>query len=254
MDIPRPDLSKAKRKKRIITFTVIGLVLVRVTILLSQLKPAALIATGMVGSFSAAQNLTDPPKRGTNKPPAKPPALNPDQVRETVGQAHRSLEAGRALVEAAPLLVNACWDWGGGDFETPHQAAAHTGGREIAEYLLVHHARQDVYATAILGELKFVQTALARRPSGFGGRARTAWLQVDATAPTRAESQPVQFTIGCQPKASPKCCIVPCSSSRRIAIWRLSISPENNIYFGSIGLTAARCVQRRRRFLTKFYP
>ena len=51
MDIPRPDLSKAKRKKRIITFTVIGLVLVRVTILLSQLKPAALIATGMVGSL-----------------------------------------------------------------------------------------------------------------------------------------------------------------------------------------------------------
>ena len=200
MDIPRPDLSKAKRKKRIITFTVIGLVLVRVTILLSQLKPAALIATGMVGSFSAAQNLTDPPKPGTNKPPAKPPALNPDQVRETVGQAHRSLEAGRDLVEATPLLVNACWDWGGGDFETPQQAAAHTGGREIAEYLLVHHARQDVYATATLGELKFVQTALARRPSGFGGRARTALLQVDALRQQGRRASPSSLRLVANPK------------------------------------------------------
>ncbi|MCF7761551.1 MAG: efflux RND transporter periplasmic adaptor subunit [Cephaloticoccus sp.] len=41
MDIARPDLSKAKRKKRLITFAIIGLVLVAITILLARLKPAA---------------------------------------------------------------------------------------------------------------------------------------------------------------------------------------------------------------------
>jgi HlyD family secretion protein len=41
MDIARPDLSKAKRKKRIVTFAVIGLALITVTVLLSRLKPAA---------------------------------------------------------------------------------------------------------------------------------------------------------------------------------------------------------------------
>ncbi len=41
MDISRPDISKAKRKKRIITFAIIGLALISVTVLLSRLKPAA---------------------------------------------------------------------------------------------------------------------------------------------------------------------------------------------------------------------
>ena len=50
-----------------------------------------------------------------------------------MGQAHRSLYAVRSLVAEIPLLVNACREWGGGDFEPPLQAAAHTGGRAIAE-------------------------------------------------------------------------------------------------------------------------
>lgn len=99
-----------------------------------------------------------------SKPPPKPPALNPADVQATVGQAHRSLENVMKLVEATPLLANACWDWGGGDFETPLQAAAHTGGREIAEYLLRKGARLDVYAAAMLGQLDFVKAALALDP------------------------------------------------------------------------------------------
>jgi hypothetical protein len=49
---------------------------------------------------------------------------------------------------------------GGGDFETPLQAAAHTGRREIAGYLLAHHARLDLYAAGMLGHLDFVRAAL----------------------------------------------------------------------------------------------
>jgi hypothetical protein len=99
-----------------------------------------------------------------SKAPPKPPALPPDKVQATVGQAHRSLDGVKKLVEETPLLANASWDWGGGDFETPLQAAAHTGGREIAEYLLSKGARLDVFAAAMLGQFDFVRATLALYP------------------------------------------------------------------------------------------
>lgn len=68
------------------------------------------------------------------------------------------------LVDETPLLANACWDWGGGDFETPLQAAAHTGGRAIAEYLLSKGARLDIFAAAMLGQLEFVRAAMVVDP------------------------------------------------------------------------------------------
>ncbi len=95
-----------------------------------------------------------------NPPPPKPPKLPDDQVQGIVGQAHRSLDQVRKFVEETPSLVNARWDWGGGDFETPLEAAAHTGGRAIADYLLAHNARFDLYAAAMLGMLGRVQAAL----------------------------------------------------------------------------------------------
>jgi hypothetical protein len=94
----------------------------------------------------------------------KPPALPPGKVQATVGESHRSLDKVRELVEETPLLANACWDWGGGDFEAPLQAAAHTGQREIAEYLLGKGARLDLYAAAMLGQLDFVKTVMTLNP------------------------------------------------------------------------------------------
>jgi len=117
---------------------------------------AGLFATGLLVNLAPAQ--TPPP--GV----AKPPALPLDKVQATVGQAHRNLDKVRELVEATPLLANASWDWGGGDFETPLQAAAHTGHREIAEYLLSKHARLDLYAAGMLGQLDFVKAVLALNP------------------------------------------------------------------------------------------
>jgi hypothetical protein len=95
------------------------------------------------------------------KAPAKPPVLPSDKVKEVVLQAHRSLDAVRALVEETPNLVHARWDWGGGDFETPMEAAAHTGHRDIAEYLFSRNARFDLYAAAMLGQLDVVKAILA---------------------------------------------------------------------------------------------
>ena len=108
-----------------------------------------------------AQNPAPAPRRS---PPPKPPTLPPDQVQAVVGHAHRSLDEVRRLVEATPLLVNACWDWGGGDFETPLEAAAHTGRREIAEYLLARGARPSLFAAGMLGQLELVKAFLAADP------------------------------------------------------------------------------------------
>lgn len=96
--------------------------------------------------------------------PPKPPVLAADLVQAVVGAAHRDPAKVRALVEETPLLVNACWDQGGGDFETPLEAAAHTGRREIAEFLLSRHARPSLFADAMLGRLDVVIAAFAVDP------------------------------------------------------------------------------------------
>ena len=117
----------------------------------------------MLASLGSAQE-TIPPPAGVGKAPPKPPAIPREKVQAIVGVAHRSLEKVRELVEELPLLVNASWDWGGGDFETPIQSAAHTGGREIAEYLLSKNARLDIYSAGMLGHLDFIRAALALNP------------------------------------------------------------------------------------------
>lgn len=60
----------------------------------------------------------------------RPPALNPALVNEFVSVAHRSLEDVQRLLAQQPGLINAVWDWGGGDWETAVGAAA-----EVVVYL-----------------------------------------------------------------------------------------------------------------------
>ena len=122
----------------------------------------ALVAPSLLAQATPTSATATPPP--ANKPPPKPPALPPDKVRDTVGLAHRDLAGVMKLVEETPLLANAAWDWGGGDFETPLQAASHTGRREIAEYLLSKNARLEIYGAAMLGQLEFVKAVLALNP------------------------------------------------------------------------------------------
>lgn len=93
-----------------------------------------------------------------------PPALDAALVRDFVANAHGDLDAVRAALDAQPGLVNAAWDWGGGDWETALGAAAHMHRRDIAELLLAHGARLDVFAAAMLGEAEIVRAMLAARP------------------------------------------------------------------------------------------
>lgn len=125
-----------------------------------------LVAGGSLLTLAASPLLAQAPAPAARpKSPPKPPAPPPEKVQAVVGQAHRSLEEVRKLVEETPLLANACWDWGGGDFETPLEAAAHTGQRAIAEYLLGKGARPSLYAAAMLGQLDLVKAHLAVDPN-----------------------------------------------------------------------------------------
>lgn len=92
------------------------------------------------------------------------PALEDILVQEFVGNAHGNFARVKELLDQEPNLVNATWDWGGGDFETALGAASHMGNRQIANYLLEHGARLDIFAAAMLGKLGVVKAALEAYP------------------------------------------------------------------------------------------
>ena len=92
------------------------------------------------------------------------PALAPEQVQRFVAVAHGDFEQVRALLEEDPALVNAAWDWGGGDVETAMGAAGHTGGVEIVRYLLDRGARPELHASAMMGDLAIVRAMLDAYP------------------------------------------------------------------------------------------
>jgi len=95
----------------------------------------------------------------------KPPPIEPELVAEFVLKAHGDLGVVKQLLEQEPAIVNAAWDWGGGDWETALGAAAHVGRRDIAEFLLEHGARIDVFAAAMLGEAEIVRAMLEAQPA-----------------------------------------------------------------------------------------
>ena len=139
----------------------------RRTFLAHGLTATAALGTGLLASAQSTPPTTtgEPAKSPPRERINKPPALSTDKVKAVVGNAHRNLDEVKKLVAEDPLLVNACLDQGGGDFETPLQAAAHTGRREIAEFLLSQNARPDLFASAMLGQLDIIKAALVTNPA-----------------------------------------------------------------------------------------
>jgi hypothetical protein len=88
-------------------------------------------------------------------------------VQEFVAKSHGDLERVRELLAQEPALVNASWDWGGGDWETGLGAAAHMGRKDIAEFLLHNGARLDLFAAAMLGKRDTVEAALEAYPDAI---------------------------------------------------------------------------------------
>ena len=95
------------------------------------------------------------------------PALEARLVQEFVGNAHGDLHRVQELLAQEPKLINATWDWGGGDFETALGASSHMGRRDIAEFLLDNGARLDLFAATMLGKLEVVKAALTAFPDAI---------------------------------------------------------------------------------------
>ena len=95
------------------------------------------------------------------------PALDSKLVEEFVGVSHGNFERVKELLTQEPALINATWDWGGGDFETALGAASHMGNKAIANFLLENGARIDIFAAAMLGKLDIVKAALLAYPDAI---------------------------------------------------------------------------------------
>jgi len=95
------------------------------------------------------------------------PALESTLVNEFIRVAHADFDRTKELLAQEPALVNATWDWGGGDFETALGAASHMGRKDIANFLLEHGARLDIFAAAMLGKLDIVKAALTAYPDAL---------------------------------------------------------------------------------------
>jgi hypothetical protein len=85
-------------------------------------------------------------------------------VAEMVGASHSRIERVRELLALAPELAKASYDWGFGDWESALGAASHVGNREIAELLLKHGARPDLFTFAMLGDVDTVRSLLKAQP------------------------------------------------------------------------------------------
>ncbi len=110
-------------------------------------------------------------------------ALDQGLVKEFVQVAHGDLERVKKLLAHEPALINASWDWGGGDWESSLGAASHTGNKAIARHLLEKGAPMDIFCAAMLGKVGIVKAFLAE-PGGSAAQkgAHGIPLIVHATA------------------------------------------------------------------------
>jgi hypothetical protein len=129
------------------------------------LMTAGMIAGGAGGlSPILSQPQPQPPSPSPSQIPDRGPRLDLDLVREFVIAGHGNLNRTRELLEQQPALINATWDWGGGDWETALGGASHMGNKPIAEFLLSKGARMDVFAATTLGKIEIVKAFLADDP------------------------------------------------------------------------------------------
>ena len=92
------------------------------------------------------------------------PAHDPDLAQEVVGKSHVNYDRVRELVTPRPALAKAVWDWGFGDWESALGAASHMGRRDIAELLLEHGARPNLFTFAMFGQVEVVRAACEHNP------------------------------------------------------------------------------------------
>ena len=157
------------------------------------------------------------PSSETTGPLATFPHQDPALVRETVAVSHGNLPRLQELVDAFPELAKAAWDWGFGDWETALGAASHMGHRPIAEFLLTHGARLDLFAAAMLGDLAVVRGLIVAHP-GIQGTPGPHGLTLLAHA--RAGRDPAREVVAYLESvggADPVAATVPADRAARLA-------------------------------------
>lgn len=120
----------------------------------------ALAFLGATRHSFAADTATPAP---TSAPPGFP-QQDPELVRGIVGASHGNEERVRELIGIQPELAKSAWDWGFGDWETALGAASHTGRRAIAEVLIEHGARPNLFTYAMLGHVDVVKACIEAQP------------------------------------------------------------------------------------------
>ena len=125
-------------------------------------RPAIVAQTTPAAASPAPQSSSGPTDLA--KVPERGPQMEPARVKQFVIAGHGNLPLVKEMLAAEPGLINGAWDWGGGDFETALGGASHMGRRDIAEFLLEHNARMDLFAAAMLGRLEIVKAAVAAFP------------------------------------------------------------------------------------------
>jgi hypothetical protein len=119
------------------------------------------------GSSPSGPGSSGTPESADNVPdfPEHHPQFDRARVKRFVIAGHANLPAVKAMLSEEPNLINGAIDWGNGDFETALGGASHMGRRDIAEYLLGHNARMDIFAATMLGQIDIVKAAVAAFPN-----------------------------------------------------------------------------------------
>lgn len=140
---------------------------------------AAGAVVGTARSEADEPKKVDPPKPGVGpveapferdytppgfKPSWKVPQTNRQLVQDFVLFAHMDLPMVKKLLDKDPSLVLASMNWGGGDWESGLNGAAHMGRKDIVEVLLERGARIDIFCAAMLGMTDVVKTFLTTQP------------------------------------------------------------------------------------------
>jgi len=122
---------------------------------------------GAAGLLHAQQNVSTPAVGAATQgaAPVKPPSLDRGMVKEFVIAGHGDLDKVKTMLANEPGLLNATWDWGGGDFEMAIGGAGHMGRPDIANYLISQGGRFDIFVAAMLGRLDIVKNALTAFPN-----------------------------------------------------------------------------------------
>lgn len=96
----------------------------------------------------------------------KPAPLDATLVKDFVGKAHRDTETEtvKEMLKKYPTLLNASWDWGGGDFETAIGAASHTGNIDVVNHLVEKGAQVNLLTLCVLGKTEQVKNILTAMP------------------------------------------------------------------------------------------